>query len=178
MRRFRQSRWRPGNDCRSVPALPASLRAPAAGQLSWRSIGFFTVDTKERQGDFLFIMISFLIVFRIYDMVLKKERNQNMKKFLNWCNRSDSLLARVLPGSWLLTFLFDGYKVFENGITVNAIFMFLICLFFGGYLLFIIFFMLPKMMLENEHPKTTNIQAITVEIAVMICLTAYLLGRT
>lgn len=99
-----------------------------------------------------------------------------MKKFIEWCNRSDSWLARVLPGSWLLTFLFDGYKVFENGISFNSILMFLLYLIFAGYLLNVVFFLLPGIILENEKKKTTNIQALSFEIVVMSLITAYFLG--
>lgn len=97
-----------------------------------------------------------------------------MKKFIEWCNRSDSWLARVLPGSWLLTFLFDGQKVFENGLSFNAILTFLLYLLFGGYLLNAIFFILPSLLLDKEQ-KTTNLKAVSAEIIIMSLITAYLL---
>ena len=54
--------------------------------------------------------------------------------------------------------------------------MFLLYLIFAGYLLNVVFFLLPGIILENEKKKTTNIQALSFEIVVMSLITAYFLG--
>lgn len=93
-----------------------------------------------------------------------------MKKIVEWCKRSDSFFLKGLPGSCLLAFLIAGAETFKKDVTFER--MMLALLLLGiGYLLWVVFFVMPWQLSETEKdgkPMLTNgmLLAVTVFLAV------------
>lgn len=101
-----------------------------------------------------------------------------MKKIVEWCKRSDSFFLKGLPGSCLLAFLIAGAETFKKDVTFER--MMLALLLLGiGYLLWVVFFVMPWQLSETEKdgtPQFTNGLMLVGEAVVLVVLTMWVGG--
>lgn len=95
-----------------------------------------------------------------------------MKKFFDWFRKADSMVLKVLPCAWVFALFMGGADLFQDGVNLNAVLMFLLFLFCG--LLFWTFAAaLPWLIQDKEKPLVSNGLLLVVEAFVLVGLTMW-----